>query len=361
MRNQSFLVLLIVVVGIMVMPIAQTAKLALVVLALLVLLYLKRGYFYVALGSRALNAKEPDEEKAWRFYEQGWKAGLPLHYTVMLGNLFVQRGDAAVALKIFDSVLVRATRKRGQNAEIAISATVSRSMALWVLNRREEAIESLMEVRKGGKMDKNLAINLGSYLLEEGRLDEARQLIDEASSQLPENPGMTDNRGHLMLLVGQLSAAHALYERFLAEGTPQFPEAYVHAAQVNIALGKYGRAGKQLHEALTKPFYQTSVVTKETVETMLAQIADLHDSSDDGEGLDEQLVATLYEEDLFDDDSPNTDVDDDDDLDPNIELDPEDYDDDDDPDIDVEMDDESVLESQLFDDEYDDDEEGSKK
>lgn len=359
MKNPTLLVVVAAILGVMLLPVPQSGKLALIFLLLLVVIYVKRGYVYVALASRILNAKVPNEAKAWRLYEQGWKAGLPSHYTVMLGNLFVQRGDAATALQIFDSVIAKEQDKRQSDGEIIASARVSRSMALWVLGQEDEAIASLLTLREEGRLDKNLVINLGSYLLDKGRLEEAGALIEEAAEGLPESPGMTDNRGLHLLLTGALLDAQSLYDKLLSEGTPRFPEAYVHAARVKMALGKNSQAVQLLNSALERPFYQTSTVAKTEVETLLRELSNRPDSNEsDEDPVDGSLESALYEEDLFDDESPNTELDDDDNTEPNIELDPEDYDDEEeDPEVEIEPDEISELESELFEDEYEDEDE----
>lgn len=356
MKNPTLLVVLVAAIVVMLLPVVQPAKYTLIVLIIAVVLYAKRGYLFVAMGSRKLNGKQSDPEKAWEYYERGWKAGLSPKYTVMLGNLFVQRGDAEVALRIFDSVVDTGRSGRHADPETAASARISRSMALWVLDRRDEAIESLQQIRSDGRMDRNLAINLGSYLLETNRLDEARSLIEEAAENLPETPGMADNRGWLFLLTGAFAEAQRLYDTLLSEGTPRFPEAYVHAAQAKMALGKNREAVELLKKALERPFYKTSVVRKEDVEQLLGEASDLPDTAVTGEDGEKELEISLYEEDLFDDDTPNTDVDDDDDGEPNIELDEEDYADEEDPEVEIDPDDDRDLESELFDEEYEDEE-----
>lgn len=356
MKNPTLLVLVAAILGIMLLPVSQGAKMASIVLLLVLLLYLKRGYLLVALGSRALNAKDPDEAKAWRLYAQGWKAGLPSHYTVMLGNLFVQRGDAAVALEIYDSVIGKEQRRRqGGDATITGAARVGRSMALWVLGEKKQAIDELVSLRAEGRLDKNIVVNLGNYLLATGRVEEAGTLINEASEHVPESLGMTDNRGHYLYLTGAYGEADVLYAKLLGESSPKFPEAYVHAAQVAVALEDAPRAIKLLREALGRPFYQTSTITKAEVERMLLHLLDPDANEEDLE--DRELISVLYEDDLFEEHAPNTDIDDEDELDPNIELDPEDYEDGDDPEVEVDFDEDDELESALFADEYEDDEE----
>jgi hypothetical protein len=228
----------------------------------------------------------------------------------MLGNLFVQRGDAAVALEIYDSVIGKEQRRRqGGDATITGAARVGRSMALWVLGEKKQAIDELV----------------------------------------------TDNRGHYLYLTGAYGEADVLYAKLLGESSPKFPEAYVHAAQVAVALEDAPRAIKLLREALGRPIYQTSTITKAEVERMLLHLLDPDANEEDLE--DRELISVLYEDDLFEEHAPNTDIDDEDELDPNIELDPEDYEDGDDPEVEVDFDEDDELESALFADEYEDDEE----
>jgi hypothetical protein len=128
---------------------------------------------------------------------------------------------------------------------------------------------------------------------------------------------------------------------------------------VKIALGKNSHAVRLLKSALERPFYQTSTVSKTDVEALLQELSSRPDSNEsDEDTMDGSLESALYEEDLFDDETPNTELDDDDNTEPNIELDPEDYDDEEEyPDIEIDPDEVSELESELFEDEYEDEEE----
>lgn len=360
MKNPTLLVAAAIILVIVFTPVAQSVKITLILLLLIITLYLKRGYIFVALGSRALNGRNPNEAKAWRYYTMGWKAGLPPSYTIMLGNLFVQRGDPTVALEIFDSVIAKQQRRQ-KDGEIIASAKISRSMALWVLGKRDEAIDSLQELRAQGRMDKNLIVNLVSYLLDENRLAEAKDVIEEAAEHLDETPGMVDNRGHYMFLTGSLLEARKIYDTLISDGTPRFPEAYVHAAQVKIALKNHKTAALLLEKALECPFYKTSTVTKEEVTQLLEEQYGLFDSDVGGDDLIEDVLErTLYDNDMFDEESPNTDLTEDDDVEPNIELAPEDYIDEDESEIEIDSEDISELESELFDDDYDEEEDDKK-
>ncbi|NCB01267.1 MAG: APC family permease [Spirochaetia bacterium] len=360
MKNPTLLVVLAAIIIIVLLPVAQSSKQVLVLFVVLAFIFLKRGYLLVALGSFFLNRKgENNEKRAWQLYNRGWKAGLAPNYVLMLGNLFVQRGDVNTALEIYDMILRKAEKNQSKYKEVANSTKVSRSMALWILGKQEEAIDNLIKVRDSGYIDVNLAINLGTYLIESERLDEAQTFIDETRAAVKEVGGMIDNRGHLLFITGALLEADVLYNEFLKESNPTFPEAYVHAGEVKMALGKYSKAATYFEKALTFPFYQTSTITKSEIERLLGEVRDLENVDiDEKDPIEADLESSLYDADLFDDDDIDTSISDDDELEPNIELDDLDYRDEEDDEVYIDPDDFSPLESELYDEQ---DEEGSEK
>lgn len=352
MKNPTLLVVLAAIIVSMILPVSQSVKMILIIAILCGFIFLKRGYIYVALGSLFLNKKGPKNEKrAWKLYNKGWKAGLAPSYVLMLGNLFVQRGDVLTALEIYDMIIKKGEKGYASYKEIAKSASVSRSMALWILGKEEEAIDTLYKVKSSGYIDANLAINLGTYLIDAERLDEAHELIEESRTLIQEVSGMIDNRGHLLFLTGSLLEAEILYDEFLKDKKPTFPESYVHAGEVKMALGKYSKAGSYFAKALTFPFYQTSTIEKSEVERLLGEVRDLENVDVDEKDADEEdLEASLYDFDLFDDEEDvYTELDDDDESEPNIELDEFDYRDEEDDEVFIDPDDYSPLENEMFD------------
>ncbi len=351
MKNPTLLVVLIAIIIIVMIPVSQSVKSVLVALVLLGFLFLKRGYFFVALGSFLLNKKgERSQASAWKLYNKAWRAGLAPNYVLMLGNLFVQRGDVDIALEIYDMIIEKGEKNNAKYKEISKSARVSRSMALWILGKEEEAIDSLFKVKESGYLDANLAINLGTYLIESERLDEAEVFIEECRSSIQEVGGMIDNRGHLLFLTGALLEAEVLYNEFIKDKSPTFPEAYVHAGEVKMALGKYSKASFYFEKALTYPFYQTSTITKSEVERLFGEVKDLENVDvDEKDSIEEDLESSLYENDLFDDEDIDTSLGEYDDEEPNIELDELDYRDEEDDEVFVDPDDYSPLESELYD------------
>ncbi len=358
MKNPAFLAVLVAVIAVVMLPIAQTGKYIAVGALFLSYFYLKRGYLLVVFASTKFN-KGGDENlrKAWLLYEKGWRAGIAPNYAHMLGNLFVQRGDPAIALEIFDSLIEKGRQGKKGYATILKGAVISRSMALWVTGKKKEAVKSLYEIKSSGYIDTNLAVNLGSYLLDLNRLDEMESLLEDLESMTPQTSGMKDNRGYYLFKRGSLLEAEALYRDIINEDEPKFPEAYVHAAEVKIALGKYGSARSLLEQSLAHPFYHTSTITESEVHTLLGEVVDNSQSLGEDEDEEESdLHSELFDFDLFDDDGPNIDLDEDDEeIEPNIELDDIDYADENDDEVIIDPDDISQMERDMFDDSEEED------
>ncbi len=100
-KNLTLTVVMLVILVVVMLPLPQQVKTVLVILVILSLVFYRRGYIFVAIASKALNGKKPDEAKAWRYYELGWKQvchQLPHH----AGNLFAQRETLRRA-RILDS------------------------------------------------------------------------------------------------------------------------------------------------------------------------------------------------------------------------------------------------------------------
>ncbi len=360
MKNPTLLVLLAAVVGILLLPVEQSVKFLLIGIAMALAVYVKRGYIYVALGSRILGSQGSGAQKAWEYYRRAWKAGITAQYTVMLGNLFVQRGDPSVALDIYDSVLEKERAKRQPDGEIIVSARISRTMALWTTGEKSLAIEQLQELYQDGRRDMSLLINLSTYLLDADRLEEAKDLLDDIADEIPASPGLSDNQGLYLIKTGDYEAAEELYDTLITREQPKFPEAFVHAALAYRAMGSIRKAHDMLLQASEKDFFNTATVSKVMIQQLMEEIErDPQYALSDDES--NELAEVLYDQDLFDDSSPNTDVDDDDDIEPNIELDDEDFADEDDPEVVVNPEEFSPVESELFDDDYEDEDDRGPK
>lgn len=351
MKNPTLIVVVILFIIILLIPVTKPIKVAISLVVLSLLLYLKRGYLYLLLATRAIGKNPSHKERAFHYYKKAAYSHLPSNYTIMIGNIFTQRTDATEGLAIYNFVIEREKGKKRVNTNIINSAQVASSMALWALGMRDEAITLLQRLRSEGYFDGNLAINLGTFLLDEGDLEGAQEIIEQSSESLEETPALADNRGYYLYLTGEYTEAYLIYMALLQNGELNFPEVYYHGALVAHELGKNATASKFLDKALTKQFYTTSTVTVEMIELLLETLPDRIDSEADV--VDAQLALALYDEDYFDDSSPNTEIDDEDEIEPNIELDPEDWEEEFDRDYSVE-DEEPSLESSLFEEEYDD-------
>ncbi len=358
MKNPTLLAFAAAIIISLMLPIPQALKSSIVFLLLAIYIYLKRGYLYVVAASTRFNkGDEKNLARSWAWYEKGWRAGLAPQYAHMLGNLFVQRGDARIALEIFDQLIERGEAGKKGYAGMVKGVRISRSMALWVTGKREEAVSELQEVKSSGHLDTNLAVNLGSYLLALDRLDEMESLLQDLETMSPQSSGMKDNRGYYLFKRGDLLSSDALYRALLTEETPKFPEAYFHAGQVRLALGKCAQACVLFEQALEHPFYRTSTVTEEEVRSFLDEAQNTKDSLGvENEDDEAEIHSAIFDDDMFDDEGPNTELnDDDDEVGVNIELDDADYADENDSEVEDDSEDDSSLERVLYDETDDED------
>ncbi|MDY4611754.1 MAG: tetratricopeptide repeat protein [Sphaerochaetaceae bacterium] len=273
-QNLGLWLAVLVVVVVCVLPIPVWSRVLLIVVLAAAFAYWRRSIIFFLLGNRKLVGNEkkgtaPDLEKAWGWYRRAWDAHIRLDYAAIIASTFIQRGDARYGKEILESVIMKS-----HGTDLEKSSKVALSMAYWRLDDLQGAIDVLEEVRKEGYSDKNLYVNLGTYLLEKGDYKRARKINDEAKKLGPESPGITDNRGWYYIATGDWDNAKKLYEELTEDRKPKFPEAYVHAAQVKVHFGKYEDAVDLLERALGQRFVLTAGVSAETIEGMLDDLRD---------------------------------------------------------------------------------------
>lgn len=273
-QNIGLWLAVLVIILICILPIPVWARAALIVVLAAVFAYWRRSIIFFLIGNRKLmgnekKGKAPDLDKAWEWYRKAWDSHIRLDYAAIIASTFIQRGDARYGKEILESVILKSP-----GTELAKSSKVALSMAFWRLGNLQGAIDLLEEVREDGYEDKNLYVNLGTYLLEKGDYKRAKKINDEAKKLGPESPGITDNRGWYYIATGDWHNAKKLYEELTEDRKPKFPEAYVHAAQVKVHFGEYDAAIDLFERALAQRFVLTAGVSAEVVEGMLDDLRD---------------------------------------------------------------------------------------
>ncbi|MFA6840318.1 MAG: tetratricopeptide repeat protein [Sphaerochaetaceae bacterium] len=271
-QNLGLWLAVLIVVIVVVLPIPVWARAVIIIVLAAAFAFWRRSIIYFLIGNRKMagdekKGKTPDLESAWNWYRKAWDAHIRLDYGAIIGSTFIQRGDVEYGKKILETVI-----SRMPGTDLEKSTKVALSMALWRLDDLQGAIDVLEEVRASGYSDKNLYVNLGTYLLEKGEYRRAKKINDEAKKIGPESPGITDNRGWYYIATGDWNNARKLYDELTDERRPRFPEAYVHGAQVKLHFGDVEGAIEQLERALAQKFVLTTGVSREVIEQMLEDL-----------------------------------------------------------------------------------------
>ena len=256
------LVFLGAIVGISFLKIDFWIKIAADVAIALILIFIRRGYIFLAIGAKAF--RKGDYDKAWPNLEKALKAGLDHDRRNMIGSAYIQQGDAARGVQILEDVI--GDPKAGDHRNVAI---VTCSMGYWRLGLVGKAIGTLEELRSTGYMNDNLSINLETYLLETGDLTRFRKIMESDRGEGTENNGLMDNRGWYCILTGDWDTAKEVFDELIDERNAKFPEAYLHGAQVSIHNGNVSQAVDRLGWGLARKFTLTCLATKEYFEHLL--------------------------------------------------------------------------------------------
>ncbi len=273
-QNLGLWIAILVVVLVLILPISPWCRVLILVVLAAGFAYYRRGLIYFLMGNRKMvgNKKKniaPTPEKAWPYYRKAVESNLHPSYVAVVGSTFIQQGDVEYGMLCLDKVISKVP-----GTELANSAKVAKSMGYWRMNRLEDAIAILDEVHESGYTDKNLYINLGTYLMEAGDFRRAKKILDEARKLGPESPGITDNRGWYDIATGEWNGARKLYKELVEDRTPKFPEAYMHAAQVQIHFGDIESAIDLLERAIGQRFVLTAGAQASVLQEMLERLQD---------------------------------------------------------------------------------------
>jgi len=344
MDNLTLLMFIAPIVFFLLLPVSAIIKTILIVLFLFAMLYFKRGYYYIIRGTHLINNYPSEYERGWIFYEKGLKCGVSNGTALAVANLFLQRNDAEIAHKVYNSIIKKKEGKSSKDALILNNAKIGKAEALWIFGEREKAVELLYKLYNKNIPDRNIGTILSGYLLKLDRLEEAQHIIDDAFKNRSETVKMVDNRGYYYYLKGFLKDSETLYDKLLENRAVKSPETLYHASLVAISLGDDDKGKNYLTEALKLPFYKTYDVTKEEIEELLNQA---------NSNLDDNLVFDFYDTDMFEDEAQSVDRDYEE-IELNSLLDPDDYYYDEEEEMEIDEDEYSLFESTLL-DEYEDD------
>ncbi|MDD4011946.1 MAG: hypothetical protein PHI83_07350 [Sphaerochaetaceae bacterium] len=240
-------------------PLWAKIVLTAVLTLLLVILGRSQAWFFLAMKNI-----DKDPEKSLKYMKLALSSHLPQEQALIVGNALIQRSDNQLGIKTMKDIVDHPSQPQNKTR-----ALIALSMAYWRDGNTSLAVKTLEDLRSGGYTDKNLEINLATYYLELFNVKAAEALISEAKDN--QTNGMLDNRLMLALYKGELEKASEMAKELTQDRKAAFPEAWVHAAQIKLALSEDAQAAADMiREALNKRLLCTGAFTREYL-TALAE------------------------------------------------------------------------------------------
>ncbi len=258
-------IVICVIIGFL--PIPEYVKLILIIAISATLIYINRSMFYFIQGNRNYMSKKPgNKDKAWPYYRKAFDANLNDKHKVTMASILIQRNDYKFGGEILESVI-----NNSKDKNLIYRSKIQMSMVHQLNGDIDKAINILDDVRESGYNDKNLMINLGTYLLYSHNLDRSKKLIEECIDEEKTSSGILDNHGWYHILVGNYTEAYRIYLDIL-ERKPRFPDPYVHAAQVYLHYNNVEKAIDCLKQALDKIWTNTIIFDKEIINNIITSL-----------------------------------------------------------------------------------------
>ncbi len=249
------------------LPIAGFIKVILILAISLALLYINRSLYYFIVANRHfMNKKLENKDKTWQYYRKAYNANLVDKYKNTMANILIQKDDYNFGGIILDSVI-----NNSKDSKLVSHAKIQKSMVYQLNGEIDKSIEILEEVKNSGYCDKNLLINLGTYVLYQGDLKKAEALIEESSDKEETSSGIADNHGWFYILSGNWKEAYKIYFDLL-DRKPRFPDPYVHAAQVFLHYNNIEKAVDCLTQAVSKSWTNTIFFDQEILNQMIVNL-----------------------------------------------------------------------------------------
>ncbi len=238
---------------------------ALVTLVALVVLVVIRRAELIAFFAR-LKFQKGDLSGSLRLHGIANRVGKLRDASLMYyGYLLLRDGQLGFA----KDVLVRASlcakklpMKKRIKAMIAI--------AEWKSGDLDTAIEMTEDAMVDFKTT-NLYQNLGLMYVLKGDARRALDFNKEAFDYNPDDMIIMDNLAESYALYGDTEKASEIYEK-LIEKEPHFPEPYYGYGQLLVKMGEKERGIELIEKSLDKKFTFLSVLQKEDVEKILAEV-----------------------------------------------------------------------------------------
>ncbi len=249
------------------LPIQGYIKAILIILISFTILYINRSMYYFIIANRNyMNKKKENKEKTWQYYRKAFDANLIDKYKLTMASILIQKNDHNFGGEVLDSVI-----NNSKDKKLIKLAKIQKSMVFQLNDEIDKAIEILESVRNEGYCDKNLMINLETYVLYQNDLKKAKALIKDTKDEEKTSSGIADNHGWFCILNNKWDEAYSIYLDIL-DRKPRFPDPYVHAAQVFLHYNNVEKALECLNEAVNKTWTNTIFFKQEILTQIITAL-----------------------------------------------------------------------------------------
>ncbi len=241
------------------------AKILITVICAVAYYFVKKPDFDFSKGVSLVQQHKIDE--AIICFEKAIRGDLKNEEKLAISSVYIQFGKEEDGLKIVEKLLAS-----GQlNHNMKLRAASLKSLALWNLKKRDEAVVVLEEVVDNGYEDDNILSTLSVYLLSQDKFKDVKKYL--TSSDWKEIPtGLLDSYLWLSIAEDDWKKAEVITKE-LMDRDIKFPEAYYHLALVSIHQNRISKVKDYLEYSLSSPFVPNAVITEDFIQKLYNKVA----------------------------------------------------------------------------------------
>ena len=239
-------------------------------IALVLVIWNSIGTFFYGKAAKILQDKtNASYEKAMPYFDKAIKWGVNENCQIVAGTLMLQHGDMERGKEILEHLA------SGTNPKTKDASKVSLSMYWWMKGDLDKAIDISEKALENGCRDKNLYVNLCTYLLEKGDYKEYRKYIKECNERNLSTPATLDLEAAYFMIQKDWKKAGTYLTSLFDKTTPAYKDPYLHKAMLSLHYGDWEGAVKALSEIRNMcTESNTSVYTIDEIDALISYIKD---------------------------------------------------------------------------------------
>lgn len=239
-------------------------------IAIVLVIWNSIGTFFYGKAAKLLQDKtNASYEKAMPYFDKAIKWGVNENCQIVAGTLMLQHGDMEKGREILEHL------SNGNNPKTKDASKVSLSMYWWMKGDLDKAIELSEKALENGCKDKNLYVNLCTYLLEKGDYKEYRKYIKDCNDKSLATPAILDLEAAYFMIQKDWKKAGTYLTSLFEKTSPAYKDPYLHKAMLSLHYGDWEDAVKSLSEIKNMcTESNTSVYTIDEIETLISLIKD---------------------------------------------------------------------------------------